>query len=66
MYLLDTNIISRRPKAAPAVIEWRDLIIAATARAYGLTVLTNNLRHLQPIGVPALDPLARLPPDAGS
>jgi predicted nucleic acid-binding protein len=50
--------------ARPAVIEWKDLIIAATARAHGLTVLTNNLRHFEPAGVPTLDPLARLPPDA--
>lgn len=49
--------------ARPAVVEWKDLIIAATAHAHGLTVLTNNLRHFGPTGVPALDPLARLPPD---
>ncbi|MGR9155434.1 PIN domain-containing protein [Rhizobium leguminosarum] len=28
-----------------------DLIIAATARAYDLTVITENLRHFQPIDV---------------
>ena len=57
--------IARLAEAArPAVVEWKDLIIAATARAHGLTVLTNNLRHFGPTGVPALDPLARLPPDA--
>lgn len=49
----------------PASIEWRDLLIAATARVHGLTVLTNNLRHFEPTGVPARDPLAALPPDAG-
>lgn len=47
----------------PAVMEWKDLTIAATAKAHGLTVLTNNLRHFEPTGVPALDPLALLPPD---
>lgn len=52
--------------ARPAVIEWKDLIVAATARVHGLTVLTNNLRHFEPTGVPVLDPLARLPPDAAS
>lgn len=50
--------------ARPAVIEWKDLIIAATASTHGLTVLTRNLRHFTPTGVPALDPLADLPPDA--
>lgn len=48
----------------PAVVEWEDLIIAATASAHGLTVLTRNLRHFTPTGVAALDPLADLPPDA--
>ena len=56
--------IARLAEAArPAVVEWKDLIIAATAWVHGLTVLTNNLRHFEPTGVPALDPLARLPPD---
>ena len=65
---VDTTValtIARLAEAArPAVVEWKDLIIAATARVHGLTVLTNNLRHFEPTGVPALDPLARLPPDA--
>lgn len=57
-------MIARLSEAArPAVIEWKDLIIAATAKAHGLTVLTNNLRHFEPTAVPALDPLYRLPPD---
>lgn len=50
----------------PAVMEWKDLVIAATAKAHGLTILTRNLRHFAPAGVPALDPQATLPPDAGS
>ena len=29
-----------------------DLIIAGTARAYGLTVITENLRHFEPLNVP--------------
>lgn len=50
--------------ARPAVIEWKDLVIAATAKAHGLTILTGNLRHFAPTGVPALDPSTELPPDA--
>jgi toxin FitB len=50
--------------ARPSVIELKDLVIAATARVRGLTVLTRNLRHFGPTGVPVLDPLAALPPDA--
>ena len=33
-----------------------DLLIAATALQHGLTVVTRNLRHFQPTGVPVLNP----------
>ena len=46
----------------PMVIERTDLIIAATARLHGLTVLTRNVRHFAPTGVPAIDPMRALPP----
>lgn len=49
--------------ARPAVIEIKDLIIAATAHVHGLTVLTRNLRHFRPTGVRAVDPMRGLPPD---
>jgi predicted nucleic acid-binding protein len=39
-----------------------DIIIAATARRHGLTILSRNLRHFTPLGVPVLDPFAALPP----
>lgn len=35
-----------------------DLMIAATAKAHGLTVVTRNLRHFAGSGVPVLDPAA--------
>lgn len=38
-----------------------DIIIAATAQRHGLTILTRNLRHFEPLGVPLHDPFARLP-----
>jgi toxin FitB len=38
-----------------------DIIIAATAQRHGLTILTRNLRHFEPLGVPVQDPFARLP-----
>ncbi len=38
-----------------------DTAIAATARAKGLTVLTINLRHFLPLGVPTLDPFRQTP-----
>jgi predicted nucleic acid-binding protein len=39
-----------------------DIIIVATAQRHGLTILSRNLRHLQPLGVIVLDPFAKLPP----
>ena len=35
-----------------------DLIIAATALEHGLTVVTRNVRHFEPTGVPVVDPAA--------
>jgi predicted nucleic acid-binding protein len=34
-----------------------DILIAATAKTHSLTLLTANIRHFQPLGVPCLDPL---------
>jgi predicted nucleic acid-binding protein len=39
-----------------------DIIIAATARQHGLTILSRNVPHFVPLGVPALDPFDNLPP----
>jgi toxin FitB len=39
-----------------------DVAIAATAWSRGFTVLTSNVRHFAPLGVPFLDPFAGLPP----
>lgn len=38
-----------------------DVIIAATARLHALTVLSRNVRHFEPLGVPVLDPFKELP-----
>lgn len=40
-----------------------DIMIAATAQQHGLTILSRNLRHFEPLGVAALDPFAALPGD---
>lgn len=40
---------------------FEDIAIAATAQVHGLTVLTRNRRHFEPLGVSALDPFATLP-----
>jgi toxin FitB len=39
-----------------------DVAIAATVQLRGLTLLTRNARHFEPLGVPFLDPFVRLPP----
>ena len=38
-----------------------DIAIAATAGCHDLTILTRNLRHFEPLGVPAIDPFKTLP-----
>jgi len=38
-----------------------DIIIAATAQRHGLTILSSNLRHFEPLGVAVIDPLTTLP-----
>lgn len=39
-----------------------DVMIAATAQRHGLTILSRNLRHFEPLGVQVHDPFAKLPP----
>jgi toxin FitB len=39
-----------------------DIIIAATAQHHGLTILSRNLKHFEPLGGVVIDPFARLPP----
>jgi toxin FitB len=41
-----------------------DLIIAATAGRHGLVVLTRNMRDFGRLGIPALDPSVKLPPES--
>ncbi len=41
---------------------YEDIAIAATAKVHGLTVLTANVRHFEPLGVPVINPFERLPP----
>jgi toxin FitB len=39
-----------------------DVAIAAPAKLRGFAILTNNARHLEPVGVPFTDPFVKLPP----
>ncbi len=38
-----------------------DIVIAVTALRHGLTLLTRNVRHFEPLGVAVVDPFAALP-----
>ncbi|MFZ0204740.1 MAG: PIN domain-containing protein [Roseiarcus sp.] len=49
--------------ARPQHIELADLLVAATAKTHGLCVLTRNLRHFVPTGIPTIDPTTALPAD---
>jgi toxin FitB len=40
-----------------------DLLIAAAALEYGLTVVTRNVRHFLPTGVPVEDPFQDMAED---
>lgn len=42
--------------------EGADLLIAATALEHGLTVVTRNIRHFEPTGVPVFNPFAEAEP----
>jgi predicted nucleic acid-binding protein len=54
--------LSDRARGQGQAPGFADLIIAATAQHRGLTILSRNLRHFAPLGVPVLDPFAALPP----
>jgi predicted nucleic acid-binding protein len=51
--------LARSKGHAPGFV---DVAIAATAKRRGFTILTTNVRHFEPLGVPFLDPFAGLPP----
>lgn len=41
---------------APATVPMDDALIAATAQAAGMTVVTRNANHFEPLGVPCINP----------
>ena len=54
--------ISDRARGRGQMPGLADIMIAATARHHGLTILSRNLRHFEPFGVAVIDPFTRLPP----
>ena len=53
--------LTDRARAAGHAPGFADIAIAATAVNRDLTVLTRNLRHFEPLAVPARDPFRGLP-----
>jgi predicted nucleic acid-binding protein len=53
--------LSDRARGAGHAPGFADVVIAATARCHGLTILTRNVRHFAPLGVAAVDPFKTLP-----
>jgi len=53
--------ISDRARGSGQTPGLADIIIAATAQHHGLTILSRNLRHFEPLGVAVIDPFTRLP-----
>jgi hypothetical protein len=51
VYLVDTNAVSAGASSRLAPPE-----------RHGLTILSRNLRHFMPLGVPVLDPFDNVPP----
>jgi predicted nucleic acid-binding protein len=43
-------------RAAGLAPGFADIAIAATAVHHGLTILTRNLRHFEPLGIAVIDP----------
>ncbi|MDE3117069.1 MAG: type II toxin-antitoxin system VapC family toxin [Pseudomonadota bacterium] len=54
--------LSDRARGQGQAPGFADLIIAATAQHHGLTILSRNLKHFEPLSVSVLDPFAALPP----
>lgn len=54
--------MSDRARAQGYAPGFADIVIAATASCHRLTILTRNLRHFEPLGVPLLNPFEYLPP----
>jgi len=55
------GMLSDRARGQGQAPGFADIIIAATALQHGLTILSCNLKHFEPLGVRALDPFAALP-----
>ena len=55
------GLLMDRARAMGQAPGFADLAIAATAGVHDLAVLTRNLRHFAPLGIPAINPFESLP-----
>jgi toxin FitB len=55
------GILSDRARGQGQAPGFADIVIGATAVQHGLTILSRNLKHFEPLGVRVLDPFATLP-----
>lgn len=53
--------LSDRARSRGHAPRFPDVVIAATAAHHKLVILTRNLRHFDPLGVPAHDPFRAMP-----
>ena len=56
------GVLMDRARASGRSPGFTDLAIAATAVSRNLTVMTRNIRHFAPLGIPAVNPFETLPP----
>jgi toxin FitB len=54
--------LSDRARAQGQAPGFADIIIAATGQRHGLTILSRNCKHFEPLGIKVLDPFVTLPP----
>lgn len=55
------GVMSDRARGQGSAPGLADIIVAATAQRHRLTILSRNLRHIEPLGVAVIDPFVKLP-----
>jgi toxin FitB len=55
------SALTDRGKAKGKYPGLADVMIAATAVVHGLTLVSSNLKHFEPLGIETFDPFQRLP-----
>ena len=60
----EAGALSDRALASGRHPDFADVVIAATANAHGLVLLTRNGRHFALLGIAFIDPIERLPAES--